>query len=223
MNPNQRPWAETGNRSQDEIFTAVGRALSHWELVEGSIATLFTLITLGNYHAPANPMLRAYAAVTGSANRISMVEAALESWLLNWNCPVGPNAVAALKDCRHWSGRRNDIAHGLVDMFFDELGQWFLIPSLYARRGRILESNPVAGKSLIIKSGYRYNAAMIDSFSDQFLVLHGRMNEATSAMGEWFRIEAAHRTAREIDACLTHRRITEGVATGQDVGMRDST
>jgi hypothetical protein len=42
----ERPWAETGNKSETEIFAAVGRASSHWELVEQAIAGLFTVVTV---------------------------------------------------------------------------------------------------------------------------------------------------------------------------------
>jgi hypothetical protein len=56
----ERPWAELGNQSETEIFTAVGRASSHWELVEQAIAGLFTVVTVSKYCAPAAPTIQAF-------------------------------------------------------------------------------------------------------------------------------------------------------------------
>lgn len=186
MQPNERPWAEHGNATADEIFVVVGKALSRWEMVEHAVASLFTVVTVGNYHAPTDPMLRAYAAVLGSNNRIQMVEAALQSWLLSWpQCPLGPNAIDILKRCKAWAGRRNDVAHGLVDLLLDDT-RWYLFPSLYAGKGRKLIANP-QGKPLI-RPDYRYNAKIVDAFSDEFLALFNELNQITSALATWYQI-----------------------------------
>jgi hypothetical protein len=66
----KRPWAEIGNKSANEIFVAVGKASSHWELVEQAIAGLFTIITVGAYYAPMAPTIRAYSSISSSHNRI---------------------------------------------------------------------------------------------------------------------------------------------------------
>ena len=80
----ERPWAEVRNKSEIEIFVAVGRASSHCELVEQAIAGLFTFVTVSAYFAPTAPTIRAYSSVASSHNRIQMVRAALESWLHEW-------------------------------------------------------------------------------------------------------------------------------------------
>lgn len=180
-----RPWAERGEKSENDVFVAVGKALSHWELLEQAIAGLFTLVTVGSYYAPSAPMLRAYSSVASSGNRIQMVRAALEGWLRDWkDCPLCENSLEILKECSGWAGRRNDIAHGLVDRFVDEFEKgWFLVPALYSKKGR----NEVG------KMDYRYNAEIIHNFSDQFLELHNRLNVITSAMGEWHRTAASER------------------------------
>jgi hypothetical protein len=68
-------------------------------------------------------------------------------------------ASGILQECRGWAGRRNDVAHGLVDRFVDELNKgWFLVPGLYSKKGRTLG-----------KMDYRYNAAIINAFGEQFL------------------------------------------------------
>jgi hypothetical protein len=111
------------------------------------------------------------------------VRAALESWLLSWpDRPLGQNAIELLNLCRRWAGRRNDVAHGLVDMNADD-ARWYLFPSLYGTKGRKLMTNPVPGRPLLQKSGYRRSAEIIAAFSDEFLELHNQMNRVVSAMG----------------------------------------
>jgi hypothetical protein len=176
----ERPWAQQGNKNHDEIFTAVGSALSDWELLEQSIAAVFTLVTVGSYYAPSTPALRAYSSVISSNNRIQMVRAALQAWLRERkDCPLQGNVLTILSECSGWAGRRNDVAHGIVDRFLDEFEKgWFLVPGLYAKRGR----NEVG------KVDYRYNAEIIHGFGGQFIELHNRLSETVSAMGEWHRI-----------------------------------
>jgi len=176
----ERPWAAVGEKSENDIFVAVGKALSHWELVEHAVAGLFTLVTVGTYFAPSAPVLRAYSSVGSTGTRIQLVRAALEGRLLEWkNCPLGGNALSLLNECGGWSARRNDIAHGLADRFADEYDRgWFLIPGIYSKRGRNEQG----------KVDYRYNAKIVDEFGARFLDLHNRLNETISAMGEWRRI-----------------------------------
>jgi murein tripeptide amidase MpaA len=178
------PWPKVGNAGHDELFLAVGKALSNWELVENAIAGLFTRVTVGSYYAPTAPAIRAYSAVTNASNRIQMVRAALESWLHVWkDCPCGRNALDILKECGEWAGRRNDIAHGIVDRVVDAPKHgWFLFPSFYNAKKRPLDDRPA----------YRYTAANIEYYSDRFEDLHNRLNEVSSILGEWHRIAASN-------------------------------
>jgi hypothetical protein len=181
----ERPWAEMGNKSEAEIFTAVGKASSHWELLEQAIASLFTVVTVSKYYAPAAPTIQAYSSVVSSHNRIQMVRAALEAWLHEWkHFQFGAQVRAILNECNGWASRRNDVAHGIADRYSDEMEKgWFLVPSLYSIKSRPL------GK----KAAYRYNAAIIDDFSKRFMELHDRLDKMTSVMGEWQRIAASER------------------------------
>jgi hypothetical protein len=180
-----RPWAERGDENEKDLFVAVGEALSHWELLEQAVAGLFTLVAVGSYFAPAAPALKAYSAVINSHNRIQMVRAAFEAWLREWpDCPAGDWTLDLLKQCNGWAGRRNEVAHGLVDRFIDEIEKgWFLIPGIYSKKGR----------DEIGKVDYRYNAEIIYGFSKAFLELHNTLDQATSVMGEWHRIAASQR------------------------------
>lgn len=70
-----------------------------------------------------------------------------------------------------------------IDSSMNSKKAGFWVPALYSKKGR----NDVG------KVDYRYNAEIILNFSDQFLELHNRLNEITSAMGEWHRIAASQR------------------------------
>jgi hypothetical protein len=187
----ERPWAEMGDRFETEIFTAVGKASSHWELVEQAIAGLFTVVTVSRYYAPAAPTIQAYSSVASSYNRIRMVRAALQAWLYDWkHFEFGAQVQEILNECGGWAGRRNDVAHGVADRYLDEFEKgWFLVPGLYNIKGRPL------GK----KAAYRYNAAIIDGFSQRFMDLHNRLHEMTSVMGEWHRIAVSERERQKGD------------------------
>ncbi len=187
----ERPWAEIGNKSETEIFAAVGKASSHWELVEQAIASLFTFVTVNTYYAPTAPTIRAYSSVASSHNRIQMVRAALESWLHEWkHFEFGAQVLGLLHECSGWAGRRNDIAHGIADRYLDEIEKgWFLVPGLYNIKSRPL------GK----KAAYRYNAAIMDEFSERFMDLHNRLNEMTSLMAEWHRIATSERERQKAE------------------------
>jgi hypothetical protein len=120
-----------------------------------------------------------------------MVRAALAGWLHEWkDFEFGAQALEILNECGGWAGRRNDIAHGIADMYLDEIKTgWFLVPGLYNIKSRPL------GK----KAAYRYNAAIMDEFSERFMDLHNRLNETTSMMGEWHRIAASERERKKAE------------------------
>jgi hypothetical protein len=49
------PFPGTGARSPDTVFLAVGKALSHWELVEQALAGLYVFMTTGHLLDWASP------------------------------------------------------------------------------------------------------------------------------------------------------------------------
>lgn len=165
------PWPDEGNAGHDEIFLAVGKALSHWELVETAIAGLFAAVIAGASAAPpAGSAARAYISVANATSRIHMVRATLESWLEVWNdCPYGGDALNLLQECTEWTARRSEIAHGIVNRAFNtQTNAWFLFPSIYNVRT------------------YRYTAANIDYYANGFLDLHARLSDVSCRLGEWY-------------------------------------
>jgi hypothetical protein len=86
----------------------------------------------GGDEVPYHPAVRAYGSVLGSA------------------------------ECRNFATKRNNIAHGVVDMRFSDppklkLGYW-LVPSLYTSK-----KNPLKGPN-----AYAYTSAEIDYFIKEF-------------------------------------------------------
>jgi hypothetical protein len=171
------PLPEIGESRAEPIFQAVGEAISNWELVEQSIAMLFSFITTGKYYDVSGPTIRAYGSIAGSSARIAMVRAAVEAWAQQYpQCPLIVNCCELLKESSNWSSRRNDIAHGQVDCLMDAIPNgWMLFPGLFDTKKRSVQG----------KSKYRYTVEHIERFSAGFLSLHGRLNECTSALAAW--------------------------------------
>jgi hypothetical protein len=188
-NPWDRPpIPETGESRPEPLFQAVGKAISCWEHVEQSIASLFTFVTTGKYHDPSGPTLRAYGSIVGTAARIEMARVAVESWAQQYpQCPLIGNCFELLNECKHWSGRRNDLAHGQVDCLVDAIPNgWMLFPGLFDTKKRSTEG----------KSKFRYTVEYIEGFSAGFLNLHGRISECTSALAAWHQTYGAPASMR---------------------------
>jgi hypothetical protein len=180
-NPWDRPpIPERGESRAEPLFQAVGKAISCWEHVEQSIASLFTFVTTGKYHDVSAPALRAYGSISGTGARIEMVRAAVESWAQQYpECPLIGNCYELLNECSKWSSRRNDIAHGQVDCLVDTIPNgWMLFPGLHDTKKRSIQGI----------SKYRYTVEHIEQFTAGFLSLHGRMNECTSALAIWHQV-----------------------------------
>lgn len=171
------PIPEKGARSPEPVYQAIGKAITHWELVEQAIGGLFTFVTTGKFYDASGPALRAYGSIVGTSARINMVKAAVESWSQQYpTCPHLDNCYALLSECERGSARRNDIAHGRVDRLLDAVPNgWMLFPGFYNTKKRSIEG----------KSKYAYTVEHIERYASAFLNLHDRMNECTSAMSVW--------------------------------------
>jgi hypothetical protein len=78
----KKPWeirdpSPLGDSDENQIFNAVGRALTEWEEVENACARLFALIVSANqrrtYHAPA---VRAYGCIASVPTKCEMLRLA---------------------------------------------------------------------------------------------------------------------------------------------------
>jgi hypothetical protein len=163
-----RPHPKRGDKKADTTYMAVGRALTQWEYLEARLAELFSQLVGGEWpsggEVPYHPADRAYGSVLGSAARLTMIEEAAKAhfqWYPN------PTLEKRLKDligveCRNFASKRNNIAHGIVDLRFSDpprfkLGYW-LVPSYYATK-----KYPLKGPG-----AYAYTSTEINYFSHEF-------------------------------------------------------
>ena len=164
----------------DEIYAAVGRALSSWDGVEGVLAEIFALfcntpIFLKYLEEPA---IRAYGSVVSFNGRAEMLDAASRAYFHNKKTPTAELQMklrGLLQECRQFSGRRNDIAHGRVEALlgaeYDWWPQkdrdccWLFLPGLLSAKRYSLDHEPL----------FIYMVAELTYFKDQFDNLAGRL------------------------------------------------
>ncbi|KAF0128503.1 MAG: hypothetical protein FD152_2312, partial [Xanthobacteraceae bacterium] len=125
------PVAPRGTEVMDDVFRAVGAALTQWEFVETAFAELFGTL-LG---APGGSAARAYGVVTTSGARRDMISQAAQG-----EFPHDEVLLAQIKDvlsiAEVGSQRRNEIAHGAVMRLTDrgEDRGCYLIPPTYVSK-----------------------------------------------------------------------------------------
>jgi len=178
--PWEPPFALKGDSSEDDLFKAVGRALTDWEFVEEVLARVYAALMRSDLYSP-NPAIRAYGAIIGSKARIDMIRAAGDAYM---TLPYTGTAVfpaqaremfrPLLDECVEWANRRNDIAHGRV-WGADHSREYFLFPALYSTKKWRLGQPPT----------YRYTSVEIRTFSAAFQDLYDRLSELAEHFERW--------------------------------------
>jgi hypothetical protein len=157
------PVPERGDDKPEPIYTAVGHALSTWELVEEELASLFALMV---GQARRNPetqaAIRAYGSIVSSKARIDMLNAAAKGFFHGWEKPETMESFAneftdLMTMIGGWVGRRNDVAHGRVSRR-PKRPDFILMPSLYNSKKNSLSGTP----------SYAYSSNEIIIFRNQF-------------------------------------------------------
>lgn len=161
----QRPWPQAGHPNSQEIYAAVGEAISQWERYEGNLSLLFAALVSKSDNLPAR---RAYNAVRTFEARIEMLRAASTAFFAE-NPNEGHESLmtAVVTDGKCYGPRRNEIAHGVVDHFQpyppklprDIIQEFALYPSFANFKQRDLEEMPL----------YCYAKNEIDHFAKEFL------------------------------------------------------
>jgi hypothetical protein len=206
----RRPWPEQGDSDPKEIFAAVGEALSSWENLEGLIATLFAaFVTTDENIAPAK---RAYVAARTFEGRKEMLKAASEAFFSSlFKRDVSSEETAAYNELKDgdkkfltkissFSPRRNEITHGILDIFYKRLsddqfqavpGTVALYPTAASFQNRNLEGIP----------SYCMTSREIIYFSDKFRGLltsaHGLTYRALATRLDGPTFEKARKPERE--------------------------
>lgn len=100
----------------EPIYTAVGKALSAWELIEHHLARMFAFFC--GAHDPVL-LKRAYGSVTSYLGRSDMLESVAEVYFHRRSAhPMKDRFFSVLKEVDNFSPRRNEIAHGVVGIVF---------------------------------------------------------------------------------------------------------
>ena len=156
---NIKPILPLGDSSADDVFLAVGRALTQWEVLEGRLGYMFGLIVDSRRTDAAS---RAYGAVSSFQARYDMLAAAFAASPARHDPAVAP-FDALLKRIAHFGPRRNDIAHGMVTKFNvdrKERGH-YLCPAQYATKRRRRPGTALGD--------YAYTSAQIYEYVAEFI------------------------------------------------------
>lgn len=189
------PMSEVGDGDADPIFTAIGRALTAWEIVETNLAFLFSRFCSGSRGEGVTGVSgRAYGAVPSGNTRRDMLEEVAEMYSRYENDKFD---MATFKSVLgHYSNAvrsRNNIAHGVVTEITGADGKhggWYLTPSPYLTKRNVRvdkwPQGPETGKSGQYPWwSYRYVAADIASFTERYKRLAEIVGRIHNAELQW--------------------------------------
>jgi hypothetical protein len=167
------PTLPESDMSFENLYRAVGEALSTWEGVENELAQLFAAFVgaeanFKNWEATI-PAIRAYGSVISFNGRADMIDAAAKGYFFvtkTVSFDLGPSIPETryadlMKACRGFAARRNDIAHGMALLSLNEAGRVtgvYLQPGLFASKKNPLGKQP----------SYSYTTSQIRDFIKHF-------------------------------------------------------
>src|ERR1019366_5663736 len=170
-----QPWAtrkisKVGDKKSSTTCEAIGRALTQWEYLESKLAELFAVLVSAEWETsetPTDPAIRAYGSIVGTAARLTMIDEAAKAYFRIYKNKVLEKKLSDFitTECRPFAGQRNNIAHGIVEIFFSstpklKLGYW-LVPSFYGTK-----KNPMDAPR-----SYAYTSTEINYYTKQFDLL----------------------------------------------------
>lgn len=187
------PIPNDGDRRKEKIHLAVGRAIHQWEFIEHHLGDLFA--TLLGTVVPVGA-IRVYGSTMGFNVRQQMLMQAAEAFFYphpNEDLEIEFKRVVK-RVCDPASGRRNDIAHGIVigeqriaalpkygvtvdGATMAELTRYhyFLVPSFHSSRKRDFASKPA----------YKYTSKEIETFTGKYRLLAGEVYRLGKSISDW--------------------------------------
>ncbi len=152
-----------GDDSPDNLWRAVGMALTSYEHLEEELAQLFQFFIESNSKAA----VKAYGVSSGRHNLLMEASQAFfdrrNGYIIDIN-----EFKNILKHYSHAASFRNEVAHGIVRSFrlddADTVGKWFLVaPSYNSRKTRSSTDYTHSTYKLDeVASTYRYNAESVE-------------------------------------------------------------
>jgi hypothetical protein len=181
QSPSPNPWDRppiptTGDETADELYRAVGYALTGWEFLEIELAGLFDILIGKNLDSHASH--RAYGSVTIWNVRSDMLRATADAYFLAFHNPPLQKCISdAINRVNYFASRRNDIAHGIVTSY-DEFMRvtnplggfngWLLFPAYTSTK---------AMKEPFRFPKYAFSAEMINDFGAKFRSIRSTISE----------------------------------------------
>lgn len=159
-----RRWGGQGDPTAENIFVQVGRALSHWELLESQLAELFDCLVSGAPSATESNRAGfvAYREVKASSARTELLKAAIPRALMA-SRHLEPATVLA-KKVGEFGSRRNEIAHGMA-VNLGEHGHCLAPSNLSASKWH-------SKGHMIGQAKFQYAAADIEYYAVEFARLY---------------------------------------------------
>jgi hypothetical protein len=171
-----KPWMvssvpKKGAATREELYLAVGAALSAWELVEEGLAEIFALF-VGASVSGHDPAIRAFGSVLTFKGRQEMVCAAKESFFLKAAVhePLVKQFGELNEEAGGFAGRRNEIAHGRVQSLSGK--GFYLLPGLYNT-----SKNPINPQTKNPLLAYAYGPKEIESYREGFELLASKLSD----------------------------------------------
>jgi hypothetical protein len=186
-NPFAKPiFAEKGNKTAREIYTAVGFALDRWEHCDVSFAVVYSALVKprGGNHT----LMRAFGTIAAPKTKKEMTWEACDAYFASMaNDGLRARTRKLLNLYSDASARRNEIAHACVmaEAKFHLVNnaavplpnEWFLVPPLFAsRKNEMFAQGPK----------YRYSTVEIAHFTKCFEELHARASKLSQDIRAFF-------------------------------------
>jgi hypothetical protein len=159
-----QPFPQVGNANADDVYQAVGRALSAWETTEEDFAALFNALITPLHMSFA--LRRSYGNIAAARGRNEIIGTAADVFFRNFpDKDLQTRLRALLKKYSDAGARRNEIAYGVVAGHVWESSKsfsgFFLGPSFWNTNKRGVKLEPA----------YMYNVEMITNLTEQFVQL----------------------------------------------------
>jgi hypothetical protein len=164
--------SESSTDTQDQIFHAVGAALSTWESADSALATLYTVLCDVDGQS-FGAISRTFGSIVSSSGRRKVIKAAAEMYFgADWQVSqIKKGLNDLLSAFSKASERRDEFAHGQAYGFTlnNVAHGCFLLASSYiASHNRAFPAANAADPFSSLTSTYRYTASEILSFAQKF-------------------------------------------------------
>lgn len=198
-----------GDHDGQDVFAAVGMALTAWEKLEQAQANVFGQL-VGSRRGGA---VAAYGTIVAYKGRAEMLTAAAKV-VLKGDPPIGNASVLAelltlIKETGELSGRRNDIAHGIVSHFKASVTGadgvrtetdhgCYLVPASYAtnkRTKRELSFND----PIMLRGTYAFTADQMLAYAGHFEARYKRMVDLIFKLMDHFQKIEPHSMHRSLE------------------------